>query len=121
MMGEIPQMQQVVRQANATARAQGSMDPVKLVASDGSEIIIDRKAAMVSGTIKSMLAGPGDYQESQQSEIKFPEISPQVLEKVVQYFYYKMRYTNHSGHLPEFKIEPEYALELLMAANYLDT
>jgi methionine-R-sulfoxide reductase len=48
-------------------------------------------------------------------------VAPQVLEKVVQYFYYKMRYTNHPGHLPEFKIEPELALELLMAANYLDT
>eukprot|EP00965_Chrysotila_dentata_P184290 6084469-Pleurochrysis_carterae.AAC.2 len=35
------------------------MDPVKLIASDGSEIILDRRAAMVSGTIKSMLSGPG--------------------------------------------------------------
>ena len=39
----------------------------------------------------------------------------------MQYFYYKLRYTNHQGTLPEFKIEPENALELLMAANYLDT
>jgi len=35
------------------------MDPVKLIASDGTEIILDRQAAMVSGTIKSMLGGPG--------------------------------------------------------------
>ena len=63
----------------------------------------------------------GDYQEQQQSEIKFPEISPQVLEKVVQYFYYKLRYSNTTGHLPDFKIEPELALELLMASNFLDT
>ena len=41
--------------------------------------------------------------------------------QTVQYFYYKLRYTNHQGTLPEFKIEPEHALELLMAANYLDT
>ncbi|EOD41702.1 hypothetical protein EMIHUDRAFT_194153 [Emiliania huxleyi CCMP1516] len=34
------------------------MDPVKLIASDGTEIILDRQAAMVSGTIKSMLGGP---------------------------------------------------------------
>ena len=49
----------VVRAAAASARAQSSMDPVKLIASDGTEIIIDRRAALVSGTIKSMLAGPG--------------------------------------------------------------
>ena len=35
------------------------MEPVTLIASDGSVIILDRRAAMVSGTIKSMLAGPG--------------------------------------------------------------
>ena len=44
-----------------------------------------------------------------------------VLEKTVQYFYYKLRHTNSPGPLPEFKIEPEQALELLMAANFLDT
>ena len=44
-----------------------------------------------------------------------------LLRQTVQYFYYKLRYTNHQGTLPEFKIEPENALELLMAANYLDT
>ena len=53
--------------------------------------------------------------------MRFPEISTPILEKTCQYFYYKLRYTNHNGALPEFKIEPEYALELLMAANYLDT
>ena len=128
----------------------------------------------------------GNFTEAQQGEIKFPEISGPILEKVrsptpltegpvrsssapkllsqpfaptpappaltivlavgpassracarsysssrsplltpvwqtVQYFYYKLRYTNHQGTLPEFKIEPEHALELLMAANYLDT
>lgn len=133
------------------------MDPVKLIAADGSEIILDRRAAMVSGTIKSMLSGPGalhfpqyrpvlqsrntharmiqtaatecclfcagagNFTEQQHGEVTFPDISAKVLEKTVQYFYYKLRHTNHSGPLPEFKIEPESALELLMAANFLDT
>ena len=36
--------------------------------------------------------------------------------QVVQYLYYKLRYTNHPSNtpLPQFKIEPEIALELLM-------
>ena len=55
----IPGMQATVKAALASVKAQSSMDPVKLIASDGSEIIIDRRAALVSGTIKSMLAGPG--------------------------------------------------------------
>jgi len=34
-------------------------DYVKLISADGHEFIVDRKCAMVSGTIKSMLSGPG--------------------------------------------------------------
>ena len=36
------------------------------------------------------------------------------------YFLYKVRYTNSSSEIPEFPIAPEIALELLMAANFLD-
>lgn len=51
---------ETVRMAQAAAAAAATpMDPVKLIASDGTEIILDRRAAMVSGTIKSMLSGPG--------------------------------------------------------------
>lgn len=52
-------VQNTIKAAVASAKAATSMEPVKLIAQDGSEIIIDRRAAMVSGTIKSMLAGPG--------------------------------------------------------------
>ena len=37
-----------------------------------------------------------------------------------QYMYYKAEHANSTGRLPEFKIEPEIALELLVAANYLN-
>merc|ERR1712093_169623 len=94
---------------------------VKLISSEGHEFIIEREAAMVSGTIKNMLSSPGMFVESS-GEIKFPEINAQVLEKICQYFHYKLKFTNNnSPQLPDFMIEPEIALELLMAANYLDT
>ena len=50
----------------------------------------------------------------------FREIPSHVLQKVCQYFIYKVRYTNSSTEIPEFYIPPEIALELLMAANFLD-
>jgi transcription elongation factor B subunit 1 len=107
--GDIPQMQSTVKAAIASARAQSSMDPVKIIAADGSEYILDRKVAMVSGAIKAMLSGPGEFVEGQQGEVKFPDIAPHILEKTIQYFYYKLKHTNHQGPLPEFKIEPEHA------------
>jgi len=96
-------------------------ETVKLISADGHQFVVDRKAALVSGTIKSMLSGPGTFTEQALGEINFREISTPILEKVIQYFYYKLRYTNSTTEIPEFPIEPEIALELLMAANFLDT
>ncbi|KAJ1458719.1 BTB/POZ protein [Pelagophyceae sp. CCMP2097] len=90
---------------------------VKLISAEGHEFYVDRKCANTSGTIKAMLSG--QFAESS-GEVKFPEISTAILEKVIQYFYYKLRYTNSQSRIPEFHIEPEIALELLMAANFLD-
>jgi len=93
---------------------------VKLVSSDGFEFIIKREYALTSGTIKAMLSGPGQFAENETNEVKFREILSHVLEKVCHYFSYKVRYTNSSTEIPEFPIQPELALELLMAANFLD-
>jgi hypothetical protein len=90
---------------------------VKLISAEGHEFFVDRRCALVSGTIKQMLSG--QFAESR-GEVKFPEIPAVILEKVIQYLYYKVRFTNGTMRVPEFEIEPELSLELLMAANYLD-
>ena len=90
---------------------------IKLISMEGHEFFVDRRCAMVSGTIKAML--DGQFAESR-GEIRLPEISGHILEKIVQYMYYKVRYTNSNQRVPNFQIEPEVALELLMSSNYLD-
>ncbi|KAJ3385822.1 hypothetical protein HDU84_002004 [Entophlyctis sp. JEL0112] len=98
-----------------------SEDYVKLISADGFEFIIDRKCAMASGTIKNMLSSPGQFTEAQQNEINFRDIKAIVLEKVCKYLYYKVRYTNtRDKELPDFPIDVEIALELMMAADFLD-
>lgn len=52
--------------------------------------------------------------------IRFPDISTNALEKVVKYLHYKDRYSNSSLRIPEFTIDPEDALEVLVAASYLN-
>ena len=63
---------------------------------------------------------PGQFAENETNEVNFREIPSHVLSKVCMYFTYKVRYTNSSTEIPEFPIPPEIALELLMAANFLD-
>ena len=62
----------------------------------------------------------GGFMEAMKDEIVFPEIKSAVLEKVIQYMYYKIKHCRGHQPPPEFEIEPEMALYLLMAANYLD-
>ncbi|KAI4369504.1 hypothetical protein MLD38_017939 [Melastoma candidum] len=94
-------------------------DTVKLISSEGFEFVVDKKAAMVSQTIRNMLTSPGSFAEAQLGEVTFPEISTTILEKICQYFYWSLQYA--SGKETEFPIEPELTLELMMAANYLHT
>jgi len=98
--------------------AEEEKEYVTLVSSDGHEFVVDKKAALVSGTIKSMLEG--GFSEAENRRVAFQDISTPILEKIVQYFYYKLKYTNSTTSIPEFSIDPETALELLMAANFLD-
>ena len=105
---------------DAPAEEPPKKEMIKLVSKEGHEFTVEKQAAMVSNTIKSMLTGPGMFTEQESDTITFPEISKEVMEEVIKYFYYKLRYANEPMP-PEFPIEPSMALELLMAANYLDT
>ncbi|EPS59254.1 hypothetical protein M569_15556 [Genlisea aurea] len=92
---------------------------VKLISAEGFEFVIDKKAAMVSQTIRNMFTSPGGFSEAEHGEVTFPEISTIILEKICQYFYWSLQYA--SGRETEFHIEPELTLELMMAANFLHT
>lgn len=52
----------------------------------------------------------------------FKDIPGVVLEKVCKYLYYKVKYANTSAdvEVPGFDIDANMALELLMAADFLD-
>ncbi|ORX65103.1 POZ domain-containing protein [Basidiobolus meristosporus CBS 931.73] len=95
---------------------------VTLTSSDGFEFHISKQAALGSGTIRNMLSSNGPFTESLENEIHFREIRAVILERVCQYLYYKLKYTNSTSEMPDFgsKIEPEIALELLMAADFLE-
>ena len=91
---------------------------VKLIGAEGHEFIVPRRVALVSNTMRAMLEGK--FREADQGIIRFPDIAGHILEKVIQYLHYKVRYSESTARIPEFKIEPEIALELLVASNYLD-
>ncbi|RLM69245.1 hypothetical protein C2845_PM17G15350 [Panicum miliaceum] len=93
---------------------------VKLISAEGFEFVVDKKAAMVSNTLRNMLTSPGGFSETRQGEVRFPEISTHILEKICQYFYWSLHYSS-GAESAEFAMDLEITLDLMMAANYLDT
>jgi len=90
---------------------------ITLVSSDGFEFIISKDAAMVSGTIKNMLSST--FRETEERKIKLQEMDGRLLNKVVEYLHYNIKYKD-SVDVPEFNIPTEMALELLVASDFLD-
>ena len=70
--------------AMAEEEAERPKEMIKLVSKEGHEFSVEKQAAMVSNTIKSMLTGPGMFTENESDTINFPEISKEVLEEVSQ-------------------------------------
>jgi len=93
---------------------------VKLISKDGLEFIVEEDAAKVSPYLKAALESK--FKESKTREIRLEEISGKVLERVVQYFCHRYKYDNRTAGstTPGFHLEPEEALDVLAAANYLD-
>ncbi|VEU22427.1 DEKNAAC103353 [Brettanomyces naardenensis] len=90
---------------------------ITLVSNDGFSFQISREAAMVSGTLRGMLNT--SFQESSTNTIKLHELDSLLLEKVIEYLYYNLKYKEFVD-VPEFDIPTEMALELLVAADFLD-
>ncbi|THC98668.1 hypothetical protein EYZ11_001871 [Aspergillus tanneri] len=93
----------------ASSAAQQS-EYVTLVSGDGFEFVIPRGTACVSGKFSEALTG----------RCVLENISGIVLEKVCEYFFYNLKNKDQSN-VPDMDIPPELCLELLMAADYLDT
>lgn len=93
---------------------------VKLVSSDGFEFVVDYEAACVSKTLNHMLSAEGYFTESALGEIKLQGITGRVLEPICCYFYFYLQYPG-GKHPKAFQVDPTIALDVLMAANFLDT
>mmetsp|Transcript_29990 Transcript_29990/g.41864 ORF Transcript_29990/g.41864 Transcript_29990/m.41864 type:complete len:116 (-) Transcript_29990:328-675(-) len=98
-------------------------DYVKLISKEGHEFVASKECCLASGTIRTLLTGPGLWKETEGPipTIHFEEMSTAVLEKVIQYFYYKKKYDHTAPPLPHFKIDVESIVPLILAANFLDT
>lgn len=88
---------------------------ITLIASDGSKCIIPLSAGCLSATISASL--DNEFLASSRDEVQLPSISGVVLEKTAEYAVCANEGTVEA--LDRFSLPTELALEVLVAADYL--
>lgn len=98
-------------------------DWVKLVSSDGYSFLVKRNVAMVSGTLRTMLSTDSAFREALENTCPISERAV-IVEKVCEYMAFNAQYEGSKEEVPlnelTERIFPEVALELLLAADYLE-
>eukprot|EP00760_Papus_ankaliazontas_P034143 PhM_4_TR7007/c0_g1_i1/m.39544/K03872/TCEB1; transcription elongation factor B, polypeptide 1 len=93
---------------------------VKLVSRDGHVFHVDQTCAKVSRLLKAALEGASrEGVRIEDDRFVLEEIPAAVLEKAIQYFYYKVRYDHDPDNRPDFIVAPTMALDLMLAAKQL--
>eukprot|EP00811_Abedinium_folium_P016410 NODE_25349_length_590_cov_3.665227.p2 GENE.NODE_25349_length_590_cov_3.665227~~NODE_25349_length_590_cov_3.665227.p2 ORF type:complete len:109 (-),score=35.40 NODE_25349_length_590_cov_3.665227:163-489(-) len=92
---------------------------VKLISAEGHHFYLDRCIAFECDTFKKMIEHE-QMKEAQSNEIRLPTITAKLLEKVIEYLYYKYKYTESKITIPEFHIDDDIVLDLLLVSNYLN-
>mmetsp|Transcript_45491 Transcript_45491/g.90090 ORF Transcript_45491/g.90090 Transcript_45491/m.90090 type:complete len:114 (-) Transcript_45491:99-440(-) len=92
---------------------------IRLISADGHQFYLDRRVAYECDTFRKMAEQEG-FKEGQTKDINLPTITGKLLEKVIEYLYYKYKYTDSKVAIPEFPIEDDIVLDLLLVANYLN-
>jgi len=141
-----PLLYKQAQAGNSMSSTAQTQEYVTLVSGDGFEFVVPRSTACVSGTIRRMLdpssklSTPlysftsfacseasakhilriGNFSEAITGRCVLETLSGVVLEKVCEYFCYNHK-NKEQANVPDMEIPPELCLELLMAADYLDT
>eukprot|EP00927_Polykrikos_kofoidii_P079974 TRINITY_DN76828_c0_g1_i1.p1 TRINITY_DN76828_c0_g1~~TRINITY_DN76828_c0_g1_i1.p1 ORF type:complete len:132 (-),score=26.92 TRINITY_DN76828_c0_g1_i1:60-407(-) len=92
---------------------------LRIVSADGHHFYLDRRIAYECDMFKKSVEQEG-FKEGQMNEIHLPTITGKLLEKVIEYLYYTYKYTDAKVAIPEFVIDDDLVLDLLLAADYLN-
>jgi len=99
----------------------GTIDAITLISNDGYKFVVEKRTAMISQTIRNIIFGGGNYEEQNSKTIRLPHIRSAILEKIIEYWHYRTQYSDHIDQLPKIQIDPKMAIELLNAADLLQT
>ncbi|KAI5171154.1 elongin-C [Nematocida sp. LUAm3] len=92
-------------------------EDISLISSEGAEIKAPYYIICESQVLQSLVDSPF-FVECNTSTVSVP-IRHSVLKKVVEYLWYKHKYSIKQGHVEDFIISEEETLDLLDVSNFL--
>jgi hypothetical protein len=93
-----------------------SHDVIKIVSSDNKSFYVNKDVVCISKHLATILQS--GFKEGESKVINLA-IKTEILEICLKYLHYKLIYRNVSFERPPFNIAPEFALDVLKAAMYL--
>jgi len=96
--------------------------PITLVSSEGDAFVVEYEIVRASSVLEHLFASSeaADFEEQRTKVFKLRDVSTSILRKIIEWMEYKRAHEHSSKMPPRFEIDGEDAIELLMAANYLD-
>ncbi|CAD7936147.1 unnamed protein product [Amoebophrya sp. A25] len=95
---------------------------VRIVTTDGHEFVADEKILDQCDVLKKMVASES-FEEGTTKTIVLKSdwcvITGKIMQKVLEYLYYRYRHTDSPEPIPEFVVEDDIVLEVLPVANFL--
>ncbi|CDI80317.1 elongin c, putative [Eimeria acervulina] len=101
----------------AAASSASAAETVRLISMEGKAIDVPLHIAEECELLKRMLSGT--FTESRSRELQLQNIRYNILCKAVEYLRRRHQWREEGGAPLEFEIEPEIAVDLLIAADYL--
>ncbi|KAH0786466.1 elongin C [Histomonas meleagridis] len=97
----------------------GPQDYIKIISNDGSQFFLEKEIAFQSSILKSLFNDSLKYQESLTNEIRFPQFSGPVVEKLIDYLHFLYLYKDDPEQISKFQVDNSLLLELVVASDYL--
>ena len=93
----------------------------KLVSSSGKEFLVPNEAKSYSSVISQSLDCE-TFVESKTRTCSFKSIDDDVMDIIVKYFNYKIKYkdTENPDDIPEFSFDPAHIVGVILASHFLD-
>lgn len=92
---------------------------IRLKSDDGVEVVVQREIIPYSNVLSMFLDETLEWEEAQTGVIQLGGFSGRMLERLAAYLYYRQRYEGQEN-FPDFSMEPEEALSMLLVGDYLD-